>query len=181
MCSDLALGDGEAVTKTIPSQETDLGHPALADGRQSEKALAIARGVRRHLQLLGFQSLTELSLPNGRRADIAAVSEGGEIWIIEIKSSVEDFRADNKWPEYQEFADKFFFAVDADFPTDILPEDTGLMIADRFGGDTVRPAEKHPLAAARRKALTLRIARAACQRLHNLADPEAASETFRQV
>lgn len=169
------------MTKTTPSQETDLVHPALADGRQSDKALAIARGVRRHLQLLGFQSLTEFSLPNGRRADIAAVSDGGEIWIIEIKSSIEDFRADNKWPEYQEFADKFFFAVDGNFPIEILPENTGLMIADRFGGDTVRPAEKHPLAAARRKALTLRIARTACQRLHNLADPDATNETFRQI
>lgn len=169
------------MTKGITAQATDAGHEALADGRQSEKALAIARGARRHLHMLGFQSTTEFTLPSGRRADVIALSESGEIWILEIKSSIEDYRSDTKWPEYQEFADKFFFAVDADFPDEILPEDTGFLIADRFGAEIIRMAAKHQLPAARRKALTLRIARAACGRLHTLVDPEFATELLRQI
>lgn len=172
----LASGDGEAVTNEESSEQALFGHPGLSDGRQSEKAIAIARGARRQMHMLGFHSMTELTLSNGRRADIVALSQTGEIWILEIKSSVEDFRSDHKWPEYQEYADRLFFAVDADFLTDILPADTGLIIADRFGGEVIRMATKHTLAAARRKALTLRIARAACNRLHNLADPDLAND-----
>jgi len=169
------------VTTGETTQVTDFGHPALADGRQSDKALAIARGTRRHLHMLGLQSLTEMPLPNGRRADIVAISDGGEVWIVEIKSGVEDFRSDNKWPEYREFADKFFFAVNADFPSDILPDEAGYIVADRFGAEIIRMSDKDALPAARRKALILRIARAACSRLHNLSDPEFGNETFRQT
>ncbi len=178
---ELSAGDGEAVTNETSSQETEFGHPGLTDGRQSERALAIARGTRRQLHMLGLQSLPEMPLPNGRRADIIALSDSGEIWIIEIKSSLEDFRSDHKWPEYWEFSDKFFFAVDADFPIEVLPEDTGHIIADRFGAEIVRMSDRNALPAARRKAVTLRVARAACRRHHNLADPEFGNQVFRQL
>jgi hypothetical protein len=157
---------------------TDRAQPAvsLEDGRQSAAALAIARGVRRLLATLGMASVTELSLANGRRADIVAVSDKGEIWIVEIKSSVADFRADSKWPEYEAFADRLLFAVAPDFPIEILPAETGLVLADLYGAEIVRPAPCNPLPGARRKAMTLRIARTAAIRLHALADPEHVSE-----
>lgn len=108
----------------------------------------------------------EVTLANRRRADILTVEPKGEIAIAEIKSSVEDFRSDAKWHEYIPYCDKYYFAVSQAFPTDILPEHTGLIIADAFGGDIVRPAEEHRLPAARRKALTLKVARLASMRLN---------------
>lgn len=153
--------------------------PSLAapvDGRQSAAALDIARGTKRMLLAHGFASVAELPLANGRRADLIAISDKGEIWIVEIKSGVEDFRSDAKWPEYREFCDRLFFAVDGHFPRELLPSDTGHIIADRFGAEIVQPAPLHQLAGARRKALTLRIARAAAMRLTLVADPELALE-----
>ncbi len=148
----------------------------LEDGRQSAAAAAIARGVRRLMASLGYATLTEFSLANGRRADIIALSQSGDIWIIEIKSSVTDFRSDSKWPEYAEFCDRLLFAVDKDFPLEILPQQTGLIVADPYGAEVLRPAPQLALAAQRRKAVTLRIARAAALRLHTLADPDFALE-----
>ncbi len=136
----------------------------------------IARGARRLLLSLGFATVTELTLATGRRADIAALSDKGEIWIIEIKSSVADFRADDKWPEYEAFADRLLFAVAPGFPIEILPETAGLMLADAYGAELVREAPSRPLPAARRKAMTQRIARAAALRLHVLADPDFVRE-----
>ena len=143
----------------------------LEDGRQSPQAAAIARGVRRLLWSSGLTSVTELVLSNGRRADIAALSPKGDIWIVEIKSSVADFRADSKWPDYRDHCDRLFFAVDAHFPTDLLPEDTGLLIADQYGAQLAREAPLIALSGARRKAVMLRFARAAAWRLQALADP----------
>ncbi len=120
--------------------------------------------------------VSEVSLANGRRADIAAVAESGEIWIVEIKSSIEDFRVDQKWPEYRDYCDRLFFAVAPAFPNEILPADTGLMIADRYGGEIVRAAPEHKLAGARRKAMTLRIVRTAAFRLQAAIDPEGRFE-----
>ena len=94
-------------------------------------------------------AVSEVSLANGRRADVAAVAESGEIWIVEIKSSIEDFRTDQKWPEYREYCDRLFFAVAPAFPREILPADTGLIIADRYGGEIVRGRAR---AQARRRA-----------------------------
>jgi hypothetical protein len=131
----------------------------------------VCRGVGRLMRALGFASLNELSLPNGRRADVVGLSVSGDIWIVEVKSSVEDFRVDNKWPEYRDFSDALFFAVAPGFPVDILPADTGLILADRYGGEIVRPAPEMRLAAARRKAMTLRFARAAALTLQTVADP----------
>ena len=120
--------------------------------------------------------VTEVSLANGRRADIAAVAASGEIWIVEIKSSIEDFRSDQKWPEYRDYCDGLFFAVAPGFPRDILPPDTGLVIADRYGGEIVRMAPEHKLAGARRKAVTLRLVHTAAFRLQAAIDPEGRFE-----
>ena len=147
--------------------------PILAtDGRQSARAAEISRGCGRLMARYGMRAISELSLGNGRRADLIAVGEDGTIAIIEIKSSLEDFRADRKWPEYREFSDKLYFAVAPGFPQNVLPSDTGLIIADRYGGEIVREAPEHKLAPARRKAMLLRFARVAAGRLMNLADPQ---------
>lgn len=150
--------------------------PPPEDGRHSPAATAIVRGTRRLLLSLGLATVTELTLATGRRVDIAALSDKGEVWIVEIKSSVADFRADCKWPEYEAYADRLLFAVSADFPVAILPHGTGLILADRYGADMVREGPLQPLPAARRKAMVLRIARAAALRLHAAADPDFVRE-----
>ncbi len=115
------------------------------DGRQSPAAFDICRGVARLLRAHGLAAVGEVALANGRRADVAGISDGGAIWIVEIKSCLEDFRTDQKWPEYREFCDRLFFAVAPDFPREVLPPDTGLIIADRYGGEIIRPAPEHKL------------------------------------
>ena len=150
--------------------------PSLADGRQSARARDICRGAQRILALRGFRAIPELVLPDGRRADLVALDGAGTIWIVEIKSSLEDFRTDNKWPDYRAWCDGLHFAVAPDFPREVLPEDTGLILADRYGGEIVREAPEHKVAGARRKAITLRYARVAAGRLMTLADPESAYE-----
>ncbi len=142
------------------------------DGRQSEAAAAIFRGVARLLEAHGFAVVGEVGLANGRRADVAAVGADGEIWIVEIKSCLEDFRADQKWPQYREFCDRLLFAVAPGFPCEVLPRDAGLIVADRYGGEIVRAAPGHRLAGARRKAVTLRILRTAAFRLQRALDPD---------
>jgi hypothetical protein len=144
----------------------------VRDGRQSLAALAIFRGVGRVLEAHGLAVVGEVVLANGRRADVAGVGRSGEIWIVEIKSCLEDFRADQKWPEYRAFCDRLFFAVAPGFPLDALPLDAGLIVADRYGGEILRPAPEHKLAGARRKAMTLRLLRAAAFRLQRMIDPE---------
>jgi len=143
------------------------------DGRQSARALDVQRGVCRHLMGLGLAPLTEFTLATGRRADVIALGSSGEILIIEIKTSLADLRADAKWPDYLDYCDRLFFAVPEDFPVAELPADTGLLIADRYGAEMLRDAPLDKLAAARRKAVTLRIARTSSLRLSRLADPEA--------
>lgn len=148
----------------------------LHDGRQSPVAFDICRGVGRVLKAHGLAAVSEVALANGRRADVTGVSEAGEIWIVEIKSSIEDFRVDQKWPEYREFCDRLFFAVGPDFPSEILPVETGLIIADRYGGEIHRGAPEHRLTGARRKAMTLRVLRTAASRLQGAIDPEGGFE-----
>jgi hypothetical protein len=145
------------------------------NGRQSETAADICRGVARLLRTHSVVTLPEVTLPGGRRADIMGLSEKGTIWIIEIKSSPADFRADSKWPEYLEFCDFFYFAVAPDFPLSLLPAETGILVTDRFGGEIERAAQQSPLAGARRKALTLRFARVAAERLALIRDPDLSS------
>jgi hypothetical protein len=148
--------------------------PLRPDGRQSPTALNIQRGVRRLFAQLGHASLPEFTLASGRRADVIALAPDGRLTIVEIKSSVADFRADRKWPDYRDFCDRFFFAVCESVPVEILPEAAGLIVADGFGAAILREPPDHPLAGARRKAVTLRFARAAAGLLHALADPDAA-------
>ncbi|HYG88673.1 MAG TPA: MmcB family DNA repair protein [Azospirillum sp.] len=135
-------------------------------------AAAITRGVRRALYQRGFVSLTEFRLANGRRADVLAVDEAGMVLIVEVKSSIADFRSDQKWPEYRDWCDAFYFAVDEAFPADIIPKDCGLMVADAFGAAVLREAPESRLAPARRKALVLRTALVATGRLHRIEDPQ---------
>ncbi|WP_306251577.1 DNA repair putative endonuclease MmcB [Parvularcula sp. IMCC14364] len=125
----------------------------------------VTRGAMRLLADMGYAGLTEFHLPNGRRADLAGLNPKGHLLIIEVKSCREDFAIDMKWPDYIEYCDMFFFAVSTDFPQDILPENEGLILADQFGGAMCRNARENPLAAARRKALTLAFARQAACRL----------------
>jgi len=142
------------------------------DGRQSDNALRIARGVRRMLRAMGYATITELPLANGRRADIVAVCSRSSVAIIEVKSSIADFRADGKWPEYRDHSDRLYFAISADIPEDIMPADAGLIVADEFGAAILREAPEHRLAPATRRELLLRFARAAADRLHLLQDPD---------
>lgn len=142
------------------------------DRRQSPVAAGVQRGVRRLFAQLGHVTLPEFTLANGRRADVIALAPDGVLTIVEIKSSVADFRADGKWPDYRDFCDRFFFAAPETVPFDIFPDGTGLILADAFGAAILRDPPSHPLAGARRKAVTLRFARAAASLLHSLADPE---------
>ncbi|MDP2800942.1 MAG: MmcB family DNA repair protein [Phreatobacter sp.] len=144
-----------------------------ADRRQSERALAIARGATRLLAAMDFAVVPELALPSGRRADLTALSRKGTLWIVEIKSSVEDFRADRKWSDYRAHADRVLFAVAPDFPADLLPEDAGLILADAHGADLMREGEAFALSAPTRKVMMLRFARAAAGRMTLLCDPQA--------
>lgn len=137
-------------------------------------AVAIERGVNRLLASLALAPLSELTLPDGRRADIFAIAANGMITIIEIKSCVADFRSDSKWPEYRAYCDKLYFGVGAAFPVEILPPDVGIIRADRYGGDIEREAPPHPVSSARRKALLLRFARTGALRLLRVSDPDAA-------
>ena len=136
-----------------------------------EETLLVTRGVRRHLVRLGFAVVEELPLASGRRADVVALNDKGEIWIVEVKSSVEDFRVDRKWPFYRLHSDRLFFATSPRVPLEIFPEDCGLILADAHGGEILREAPEHRLAAATRKAMTLRFARAAALRLTGFVDP----------
>ncbi len=145
---------------------------APTDGRQSETAVWVARGVRRLLSAQGFSTITELPLSNGKRADIVAVTREGIVIIVEIKSSITDFRADTKWLTYREHCDRFYFAAPEIVPTSIFPENAGLIIADAYGATVMREAELHKISGATRRAVLLAFARTAADRLHLLADPE---------
>jgi hypothetical protein len=142
----------------------------MSDPREFPKELA--RGVCRALAHRGFATLLEVSLANGRRADVLALGRDGEIIIVEVKSSVADFRADRKWPAYREFCDRLYFAVAEGFPRELIPEECGLIIADGFGAAVLREAPVGPLAPARRRAVLLRFAQLGAGRLRRLLDPE---------
>lgn len=137
--------------------------PAPISARPAVTA-GITRGLTRLLLALGYAPVTEVPLPNGRRADVAAIGGAGEIVIAEVKSCAADFAADAKWPDYRPYCDRFFFAVDADFPHGLVPLEAGLMVADAFGGAIVREPAPHPLAPARRRAMIIAIARLAALR-----------------
>lgn len=144
----------------------------LVDGRQSETALKVRRGVGRLIRQLGASCVAEITLVSGRRADLMAIGKKGEIWIIEVKSSLADLRADSKWPDYRDFCDRLYFATAPEVPLDLFPQEAGLMLSDGYGAEILREAPEHKLAGARRKAVTLRFARMAATRLHDLMDPQ---------
>ncbi len=143
------------------------------DGRQSETAAAIQRGAGRMLRGAGFASVCELTLANGRRADVMALGRKGEIWIIEIKSSPADYLSDCKWRDYMDYCDRFYFAIPPTMDAGLIDPEAGLIVADAWGAEIVREAAESPLAAARRKAVTLQMARAAAMRLQSASDPNA--------
>ncbi len=135
-------------------------------------AASLARGVCRALDQLGYASLLEFSLANGRRTDVLALGKCGDLIAVEIKTSLADFRADQKWPTYLEFADRLYFAVASGFPIALIPADCGVMVADAFGAAVVREGRNDPIAAGQRRALTLRFARVAAARLRRTLDLE---------
>ncbi|MEM7637083.1 MAG: MmcB family DNA repair protein [Pseudomonadota bacterium] len=143
------------------------------DGRQSPTAAAIQRGTGRMLLNAGFASISELSLANGRRADLIAINARGEIWIVEIKSSPADYLSDHKWQDYMAYCDRFYFAIPPDMDANLIDETAGLMIADAWGAEIVREAGEARLSGARRKAVTLLLARSASMRLQSTIDPNA--------
>jgi hypothetical protein len=134
---------------------------------------ARGRGTTRLLHSLGFSVVSELPLASGRRADLVALGADGELWIVEIKSSIADLRADQKWLDYRLHCDRLFFATTHDVPREIFPPDAGLIVADAFGAAMVCEAPEHRLHAATRKSMMLAFARAAALRLSALVDPEA--------
>lgn len=142
----------------------EIAVSVVAAASRPETTVQVTRGAARLLSALGYAPLAEVTLPNGRRADLMALGPKGQIFIVEVKSSVEDFRTDQKWWEYLPYCDAFAFAVAPEFPRDILPGDPGLIVADGFGGAVLREAPVEPLAGARRKALTLAFARLAAMR-----------------
>jgi hypothetical protein len=136
-------------------------------------AALLARGVCRALEQLGYASLVEFPLANRRRADVLALGRTGDLVVVEVKSSVADFRADQKWPAYRDFSDRFYFAVASGFPTVLIPDECGLMVADAFGAAVLRNGGTVPLNPGRRRALTLRFARVAAARLRRTIDPDS--------
>lgn len=147
-----------------------LGPRIAGENTHLIASTGIARGVVRLFADLGYAALVEFPLRGKRRADIVALNDVGEFVIVEIKSCRADFRADQKWPEYLDFCDRFFFAVASDFPREILPADRGLIIADRHGGAIVRESIVTPLNSNRRRAQILQLAISASQRLARVTD-----------
>ena len=131
----------------------------------------LARGVCRHLLAHDFVSVEELVPTSGLRVDVMGLGPKGEIWIIECKSSRVDFQSDSKWQGYLEWCDRYFWAVDEDFPTELLPDNTGLMIADAYDGEIIRMGPETKLPAARRKVMMAKFARHAARRWHMVRDP----------
>lgn len=141
----------------------------------------LARGVARHLLRYDFASLEEFVPARGLRTDVYALGPKGEIWVVECKSSRADFMSDSKWQGYLEYCDRFFWAVDRDFPLELLPEETGLIIADSYDAEIIRMGPEDKLAPARRKKMTLKFARDAARRLHGWRDPGVSALTQPQT
>ena len=145
----------------------------IFDRRQSPTAAAVQRGVCRMLRQAGFATLPEFSLASGRRADVIGIDVRGAIWIVEIKSSPVDFLTDRKWGDYRAYCDRLYFAIPPEMARELIPGETGLIVADAWGGEIVRHTGDLGLAPARRRAMLLRFARAAALRLHSHHDPNA--------
>lgn len=142
----------------------------LTAGRNTDVATGLVRGTVRLFSEMGLSAVVEMPLRSGRRVDVMAIARDGRITVVEVKSSPADFRSDNKWPEYLDYCDYFYFAVPVGFPVELLPEHTGLIVADRYDATIVRPASEQAMNGARRRNVTLRFARAAAERLCRLTD-----------
>ncbi|HSF65266.1 MAG TPA: MmcB family DNA repair protein [Paracoccaceae bacterium] len=152
----------------MPAANTIAAVPTLSPGQR------LARGVCRHLRSLDFVTVEEMVPAPGLRVDVMALGPKGQLWVVECKSGRADYAADRKWQGYLDFCDRFFWAVDADFPTDLLPSETGLILADGYDAEILRMGPETALAGARRKAMVQRFARHAALRLQSLRDPGAA-------
>jgi hypothetical protein len=167
-----SVGKNAALPGLLHSMSiSSLAASLPVDGRQSPAALAIARGTTRLLHSLSFCVVSELPLASGRRADLVAIGSAGDIWIVEIKSSVADFRADRKWMDYRMHCDRLFFAIPNHVPCEVFPSDAGLIVADPYGASMVCEAPEYRLRAATRKSMLLAFARTAALRLATLSDP----------
>ena len=144
-------------------------------------AAEVARGVSRLLLQQGFSPILEFTLANGRRLDVAALGSDGTLLGVEIKVALADLRGDTKWPEYLEFCEHFYFAIPPDFPDEHVPPGTGLIVADKYGGAIVRPAIPAAVHASRRKAVTLRFAKVAADRLANVLELSAEPRNFTEA
>ena len=153
------------------------GSPGLT-ALEPQSAALLTRGVCRALDQLGYASLLEFPVANRRRADILALGRSGELVIVEIKSSVADFRADRKWVEYRDFADRFYFAIPNTFPAALIPEECGLIVADAFAASLIRDGIPNVLAPSRRRAVTLRFALTAAARRRRHLDPQGGLGEF---
>lgn len=149
-----------------------MGEEFVHSTLQMQPGQLLARGVCRLLASHGFACVEELVPARGLRVDVMGLGPKGEVWVVECKSSRADFTSDTKWPGYLEWADRFFFAVDEDFPTDLLPEDQGLIIGDAYGGEIIRMAPEAKLAPARRKVMVQKFGFHAARRLQMLRDPD---------
>jgi hypothetical protein len=153
-----------ATTPLAPAADPDLSRPQVTQ--------RLVRGVLRFFRAREYAALPEFDLANGRRADVLAIGRNGNISIIEVKSSPEDFRSDHKWHHYLDFCDWFGFAVQPQFPRGLLPSEAGVLVADSHGAVIVRPpADRSPLSPGRRKSLMLTFIHAAANRLAPLTDP----------
>ena len=155
----------------VPRAAAPCAAPAATDSLPPRPGQCLARGVCRHLLTLGFVTVEELVPAPGLRVDVMALGPKGEIWVVECKSGRADFRADHKWQNYLDWADRFFWAVDAAFPTDILPEGSGLILADAYDAEILRMGSESRLAPARRKVLVQTFARHAALRWQAARDP----------
>ena len=150
----------------------------LTEIEEKRPGQRLARGVCRHLLDLGFVSVEELTPTRGLRVDVMALGPKGEVWVIECKSSRADFTSDHKWQGYLDWCDRFFWAVDGDFPTDLLPFETGLIIADAYGAEVLRMGPEDKLAPARRKVMIQKFARHAALRAQVARDPEVSLSSW---
>lgn len=141
------------------------------DHAMTPTAQELARGLCRHLAQAGYSTLTELILPNGRRVDVIGIDRAGSIAVVEIKVSVADFRGDEKWGDYRDYCDRFYFAVPEGFPLELVREPCGLFVADAYGAALIRESDEVTVNAARRRALVLRFAGIAADRLRGFTDP----------
>jgi hypothetical protein len=132
----------------------------------------LARGTCRHLAALGFASVEEVIPTPGLRVDVMALGPKGQVWVVECKSSRADFMSDAKWQGYLPWCDRFFWAVDTQFPIQLLPDATGLILADDYDAEIIRMPHETRLAAPRRRAVTQIFARTAALRLQSLRDPQ---------